>query len=95
MGTTKNSTSTARKTSSIFPRFRKSTTKTTRGGKSYLSQFFTSAPTLSEGFIQDQPPFDRVVAVPSEPHFIFDCYFRLICARPMPVYSVPGSMDSF
>jgi hypothetical protein len=61
----------------------------------HLSQYFTSAPTLSEGFIQDQPPFDRVVAVPSEPHFIFDCYFRLICARPMPVYSVPGSMDSF
>jgi hypothetical protein len=61
----------------------------------HLSQFFSSAPTLSEGFIQDQPPFDRVVAVPAEPHFIFDCYFKLICARPMPAYSVPGSMDSF
>jgi hypothetical protein len=45
--------------------------------------------------IGDQPPFDRVVAVPAEPHFIFDCYFKLICARPMPAYSVPGSMDSF
>jgi hypothetical protein len=20
----------------------------------------------------------------AEPHFIFDCYFKLICARPMP-----------
>jgi hypothetical protein len=38
----------------------------------HLSQFFSSAPTLSEGFIHDQPPFDRVVAVPAEPHFIFD-----------------------
>jgi hypothetical protein len=28
----------------------------------HLSQFFGAAPTLSEGFIQDQPPFDRVVA---------------------------------
>jgi hypothetical protein len=26
---------------------------------------------LSLGFVQDQPPFDRVVAVPSEPTFIF------------------------
>jgi hypothetical protein len=50
----------------------------------HLSQFFGAAPTLSEGFIQDNPPFDRVVAVPAEPHFIFDCYFKLICARPMP-----------
>ena len=61
----------------------------------HLAQYFGSAPTLSEGFIQDNPPFSRVVAVPSEPTFIFDCYFKLICARPMPVYSVPGSMDSF
>ena len=61
----------------------------------HLAQHFGSAPTLSEGFIQDNPPFSRVVAVPSEPNFIFDCYFKLICARPMPVYSVPGSMDSF
>jgi hypothetical protein len=35
----------------------------------HLSQFFGAAPTLSEGFIQDNPPFDRVVAVPAEPHF--------------------------
>ena len=61
----------------------------------HLAQHFGSAPTLSEGFIQDNPPFSRVVAVPSEPAFIFDCYFKLICARPMPVYSVPGSLDSF
>jgi hypothetical protein len=45
-----------------------------------------SRPSLSLGFVQDQPPFDRVVAVPSEPTFIFDCYFKLICARPLPVF---------
>jgi hypothetical protein len=33
----------------------------------HLSQFFSSRPSLSLGFVQDQPPFDRVVAVPSEP----------------------------
>ena len=32
----------------------------------------------------------RVIAVPSEPHFILDAYFDLKHARPMPVFSVPG-----
>jgi hypothetical protein len=36
----------------------------------HLSQFFSSRPSLSLGFVQDQPPFDRVVAVPSEPTFL-------------------------
>ena len=57
----------------------------------HLSQHFTSTPTLSEGFIQDNPPFTRVVAVPSQHHFIFDMYWKFITARPMPVYSTPGS----
>jgi hypothetical protein len=61
----------------------------------HLSQFFSSRPSLSLGFVQDQPPFDRVVAVPSEPTFIFDCYFKLICARPLPTYGVPGGMSNF
>jgi hypothetical protein len=61
----------------------------------HLSQFFSSRPSLGLGFIQDQPPFDRVVAVPSEPTFIFDCYFKLICARPLPTYGVPGGMSNF
>ena len=26
---------------------------------------------------------------------LFDAYFDLICARPMPVYSVPGLVDHF
>jgi hypothetical protein len=61
----------------------------------HLSQKFTTLPTLSAEFIEDNPPIDRVVAVPSEPHFIFDSYIRLRCARPMPVYSVPGLIDHF
>lgn len=61
----------------------------------HLSQNFISTPTLSDQFIQDIPPVERVVAVPSEPHFIFDSYIDLKCARPMPVYSVPGLIDHF
>ena len=61
----------------------------------HLSQEFESLPTLSSAFIEDNPPIDRVIAVPSEPHLLFDSYIQLHCARPMPVYSVPGLIDHF
>ena len=61
----------------------------------HLSQDFGSRPTLNSTFINEDPPFDRVIAVPSEPHFLFDGFFQLHCARPMPVYSVPGLIDHF
>nr|QJB19640.1 MAG: major capsid protein [Microvirus sp.] len=61
----------------------------------HLSQEFGNLPALNSTFIQDDPPVDRVIAVPSEPHFLFDSYVELKCARPMPVYSVPGLIDHF
>jgi len=61
----------------------------------HLAQEFTSLPLLDDTFIQDTPPVDRVIAVPSEPHFIFDSFFSIKCARPMPLYSVPGLIDHF
>lgn len=61
----------------------------------HLAQKFSSLPTLSSQFVQDNPPVERVVAVTSEPQFLFDSYIRLKCARPMPVYSVPGLVDHF
>lgn len=61
----------------------------------HLSQDFSSRPLLNAAFIEENPPIDRVIAVPAEPHFIFDSYFRLNCARPMPMYSVPGLIDHF
>ena len=61
----------------------------------HLSQDFSSLPTLGDTFIQDNPPIDRVIAVPAEPHFLFDAYFKLHCARPMPLYGVPGMIDHF
>lgn len=61
----------------------------------HLAQLFTAAPTLGESFIVEDPPVDRVIAVPSEPHFLFDSYFSLRCTRPMPVYGVPGLIDHF
>lgn len=52
-------------------------------------------PTLSADFIVENPPVDRVIAVPSEPHFIMDSLFQSKWARPMPLYGVPGLMDHF
>ena len=61
----------------------------------HLSQEFVSLPTLGQTFIEENPPLDRVIATPTEPHFIVDTYQRLICARPMPVFGVPGMIDHF
>lgn len=61
----------------------------------HLSQEFGSLPTLGDTFIQENPPIDRVIAVPAEPHFIFDSHFAMRCARPMPIFGVPGLIDHF
>ncbi|AXH74872.1 MAG: major capsid protein [Microviridae sp.] len=61
----------------------------------HLSQEFATAPVLDKAFIEENPPVDRVIAVVDEPHFLLDCYFSLRCARPMPVYGVPGLIDHF
>lgn len=61
----------------------------------HLSQEFSTAPVLDSQFIQENPPIDRVIAVPAEPHFLYDSYIRMRCSRPMPVYGVPGLIDHF
>lgn len=61
----------------------------------HLSENFTSRPALNGSFIESNTPLDRVIAVQDEPHFLFDSYISLQCARPMPVYSVPGKIDHF
>lgn len=61
----------------------------------HLSQEFTSLPTLGDTFIQETPPISRVVADTSDAQFIFDSYINLRCARPMPLFGVPGLMDHF
>lgn len=61
----------------------------------HLSQDFETAPVLGPEFIVENPPVDRVVAVPSQPQFLLDTFFQMRCARPMPVYGVPGLIDHF
>ena len=63
----------------------------------HLSEEFTSLPTLGDTFIQSNTgtPLDRAIAINTEPHFIFDAYINLKCARPMPLFGVPGNLDHF
>lgn len=61
----------------------------------HLAQKFTALPVLNASFIREDPPIARVIATPTEKHFIFDAFFQARYARPMPMYSVPGLIDHF
>ncbi len=61
----------------------------------HFSQKFENLPTLSNQFIQDNPPISRCLAVPTEPHFLMDAFFNLKCVRPMPLFGTPGLIDHF
>ena len=64
----------------------------------HLAQKFTAVPTLNTTFIQDTPPLSRALAVGASANgqqFIFDSFFNVKKARPMPMYSVPGLIDHF
>lgn len=59
----------------------------------HLAEEFSSTPLLNEEFIVENPPFDRVIAVPessSTPQFICNFAFDETWYRPMGLYSVPG-----
>lgn len=82
------------KPSQITGKFRSSVT----GGNLdmwHLSQFFKNAPALSEEFIVENPPIERIIAVPSEPEFLLDIGFRYTTVRPMPMFGTPGLVDHF
>lgn len=82
------------KPSQITGKFRSSVTVGSLD-KWHLSQFFRNAPTLNEEFIVENPPIERIIAVPSEPQFLLDIGFRYITVRPMPMFGTPGLVDHF
>lgn len=82
------------KPSQITGKFRSSVVGGTLD-KWHLSQFFETAPTLNEEFIVENPPIERIIAVPSEPEFLLDIGFRYTTVRPMPMFGTPGLVDHF
>lgn len=63
--------------------------------KWHLSQFFNNAPALTEEFIIENPPINRIIAVTDEPEFLLDIGFRYTTVRPMPMFGTPGLVDHF
>lgn len=64
----------------------------------HLAQEFGTLPALNDEFIEDTPPVERIVAIGAEANgkqFLFDAFFNVRQARPMPLYSVPGLIDHF
>lgn len=56
----------------------------------HLATNFSSNPTFNGSFIQEDPPVDRVIAVPAEPHVIADFFHDVRNTRQIPTYSTPG-----
>lgn len=64
----------------------------------HLAQEFGTLPMLNDEFIEDTPPVERIVAIGDAANgkqFLFDAFFNVRQARPMPLYSVPGLIDHF
>jgi len=56
----------------------------------HLAQDFANLPTLNEAFLEEDPPFLRVVATQDENIFKGEFAFHVTHVRPLPIYSVPG-----
>ena len=56
----------------------------------HLAQEFGTVPALNSSFIEENVPMSRVLAVNTEPSFLFDANFSYTHVRPMPVRSNPG-----
>ncbi len=58
----------------------------------HLSEDFSSRPALDSTFIEGNlvTPLDRAITIPGEPQFNADFYFKLKCARPLPINGIPG-----
>lgn len=61
----------------------------------HLAQKFDAPPSLSKAFIEENPPFARVLAVQNEPQFVLDTWFDIKAMRPLPTYGVPSLLDHF
>ena len=61
----------------------------------HMAEEFSALPLLNDDFIVQNTPVDRAIAVPTEPHLLFDAWIQQKCARPMMTYSVPASLGRF
>lgn len=60
----------------------------------HLAVDFGALPVLAD-LVPETPPIERVIAVPTEHHFICDSWHDITHARPLPTYGTPGLVDHF
>lgn len=56
----------------------------------HVAEDFASLPGLDDVWIQSDPPIDRAIAVPTEPHLLMDVWFTLHRTCRLPVMSIPS-----
>ena len=56
----------------------------------HLAQDYASLPVLDATWIVENPDMARILASSTNDHFLADFYFKYICARPLPMHSIPG-----
>lgn len=61
----------------------------------HLAQDFASLPVLNDEFIESDTPISRVLTVTTQDPIEIDIAMMLHCARPLPLYGVPGFIDHF
>lgn len=61
----------------------------------HLAEEYGFTPGLNSGFIQQNTPIQRVLAVTNEPALICDYWFQYTHARPLAVRSVPAHLGRF
>lgn len=61
----------------------------------HLAEKFTAQPALNSSFVVQNTPMSRVIAVSTEPHLLYDCFYKLVSSRPMGVHAVPASLGRF
>lgn len=66
----------------------------------HLATKYTSLPTLNANWITSSTPMARILTTPvhaenANAMILFDCFFKLLHARPMATYSVPATLGRF
>lgn len=61
----------------------------------HLAEKYTALPVLNSSFVVQNTPITRVIAVSTEPHLLYDCFYKLTSARPMATHSVPATLGRF
>lgn len=59
-----------------------------------LALDFDTLPELAD-MVEENPPIDRIIAVPSQPHVLFDSYTRFRDTRAMPTFATPATLSRF